>query len=166
MTAFADKFQSTERQADSTMKLRFADGTTTVVAALIGRGGIKSRVRTVVCPPEMNIAYTVVCAYRAIVPKVDAVKLPDVDPILNGHIYCGYRGYIITWPIEQDKFITVVAASRDQGEPSRMAASRQCRQMLTRSGRDLKAGIRPLLLSYYDYTCPKIGLICPATWHV
>jgi hypothetical protein len=91
----------------------------------------------------MNTAYTGVCAYRTIVPTVDAVKSPGVDPILNRHIYCGYGGYSIAWPIEQDKFITVVAASRDQGEPSRMAAGRQYRQILTSPGRDLKAGIRP-----------------------
>jgi salicylate hydroxylase len=118
ITAFRKKFQSAEKQADGTMKLRFADGTTTLAAALIGCDGIKSKVRDLVCPPDIKTAYTGECAYRAVVPKADAVELLGVGPVLNGHIYCGYGGYIITYPIEHGELINMVAVAYDKDEPS------------------------------------------------
>jgi salicylate hydroxylase len=118
MIVFGKKFQSAEKQTGGTMKLWFADGTATLAAALIGCDGIKSKVRDLVSPPDVTTAYVGECAYRAVVPKAHAVELLGIDSVLNGHIYCGYGGYIITYPIEHGKLINMVAVTYDKDKPS------------------------------------------------
>jgi salicylate hydroxylase len=116
ITMFSKTFESAEELDDGTIKLHFADGTTADVSALLGCDGIKSRVRSLVCPPSVRPTYARECAYRAVVPKVDAIKALGADLVLNGHIYCGYGGYIITYPIEHGELINMVAIPYDKNE--------------------------------------------------
>jgi salicylate hydroxylase len=113
MTSFGKSFDTAEELDDGTIELRFADGTTAQASALLGCDGIKSRVRDLVCPPSVQPTYAREYAYRAVVPKAEAVKALGVDLVLNGHIYCGYGGYIITYPLEHGELINMVAIAYD-----------------------------------------------------
>jgi salicylate hydroxylase len=116
ITTFSKAFESAEQLDDGTLKLHFEDGTTAHISALLGCDGIKSRVRDLVCPPSVQPTYARECAYRAVVPKADAIEALGADLVLNGHIYCGYGGYIITYPIEHGELINMVAIPFDKKE--------------------------------------------------
>jgi salicylate hydroxylase len=110
---FRKHFDSAEEQAGGTIIVRFTDGTTTHASALIGCDGIESKVRDLVCPPEVQTDYARECAYRTVVLKAEAVAALGADLALNGHIYCGYGAYIITYPIEHGELINMVAIPYD-----------------------------------------------------
>jgi salicylate hydroxylase len=114
ITTFGKSFESAEELDDGTFKLRFADGTTAHASAVLGCDGIKSRVRDLVCPPTVQPKYSRERAYRAVVPKAEAVEALGADLVLNGHIYCGYGGYIITYPIEHGELINMVGIPYDE----------------------------------------------------
>lgn len=114
ITTFGKSFESTEELADGTLKLWFADGTTTLASALIGCDGIKSRVRKLVCSPAVRPQYAGEVAYRAVVPRADAEAALGAEFVLNGHIYCGYSEYIITYPIEHGELVNMVAIPQDR----------------------------------------------------
>jgi salicylate hydroxylase len=116
ITTFSKSFESAEESNDGTIILHFADGTTSRVSAMLGCDGIKSRVRNLVCPPSVQPTYARECAYRAVLPKADAVEALGAEVVLNGHIYCGYGGYIITYPIELGELINMVAIPYDKNE--------------------------------------------------
>ncbi|RYF46883.1 MAG: hypothetical protein EOO38_13265, partial [Cytophagaceae bacterium] len=114
ITTFGKRFKDADELPDGALRLRFADGTTAVAAAIVGCDGIKSRVREIVCPAAQP-TYTRECAYRAIVSRADAETALGADMVLNGQIYCGHGAYIITYPIEDGDFINMVAILHDQG---------------------------------------------------
>lgn len=116
VTSFRKSFVDAEEQTDGSLKLRFADGTTALASALIGCDGIKSKVRRLVCGPDTHATFAGEVAYRAMVPKVEAEKALGADLALNGTIYCGYGGYVVTYPVENCDFINMVAIPHDQGE--------------------------------------------------
>ncbi|KAJ4382140.1 hypothetical protein N0V86_002469 [Didymella sp. IMI 355093] len=116
VTSFKKSFIAAEERTDGTLDLRFADGTTAIVSALIGCDGIKSKVRQLVCGPEIHATYAGEVAYRAMVPKADAEKALGANLAFNGTIYCGYGGYIVTYPVENYDFVNMVAIPHDQGE--------------------------------------------------
>ncbi|KAH7401156.1 mannitol 1-phosphate dehydrogenase [Phaeosphaeria sp. MPI-PUGE-AT-0046c] len=98
ITEFSKSFSHATSLPDKTMILHFTDNTTVHCAALLGCDGIKSRVRQLVCP-DVTPKYAQESAYRAVVPIEAAIKTLGKDAAMNGHIYCGYGGYIITYPI-------------------------------------------------------------------
>ncbi|KAF2633698.1 mannitol 1-phosphate dehydrogenase [Macroventuria anomochaeta] len=116
VTSFKKSFVTAEEQNDGSLKLRFADGTTASASALIGCDGIKSKVRELVCGSGVQATYAGEVAYRAMVPKTDAEKALGSDLAFNGHIYCGYGGYIVTYPVENCDFVNMVAIPHDSGE--------------------------------------------------
>ncbi|KAJ4322825.1 hypothetical protein N0V94_002206 [Neodidymelliopsis sp. IMI 364377] len=116
ITSFKKSFVDAEEQADGSLKLRFADGTTSLVSALIGCDGIKSKVRKLVCGPDVQPTYVGERAYRAMVPKADAERALGGDLAFNGTIYCGYGGYIVTYPVENGEFVNMVAIPHDPGK--------------------------------------------------
>jgi len=116
ITSFKKSFVDAEEQADGSLRLRFADGTTALVSALIGCDGVKSKVRKLVCGPDVQPTYVGECAYRAMVPKADAERALGGDFAFNGTIYCGYGGYIVTYPVENGEFVNMVAIPHDPGK--------------------------------------------------
>ncbi|KAF2022710.1 mannitol 1-phosphate dehydrogenase [Setomelanomma holmii] len=115
VTSFGKSFEGAKELDDGSLELRFADGTTANAAAIIGCDGIKSRVRAHVCA-EVQASYAGECAYRAVVPRAEAEATLGADKVLNGYIYCGYGGYIITYPIENGDLINMVAIPHDEGD--------------------------------------------------
>lgn len=116
VTSFKKSFVGVDEQDDGVVKLRFADGTSALASALIGCDGIKSKVRELVCGSHAHATYAGEAAYRALVPKFDAEKALGGDLAFNGTIYCGYGGYIVTYPVEDYNFVNMVAIPHDQGE--------------------------------------------------
>jgi salicylate hydroxylase len=116
MTTFSKSFESAQDLPDGTVELRFTDGTTALASALIGCDGIKSKVRNLILSTEIQPVYARERAYRAVVPKAAAVAALGADRALNGHLYCGYGKYMITYPIEHGELINMVATPYDEGE--------------------------------------------------
>jgi salicylate hydroxylase len=90
ITSFGKSFEGVEEQSDGTLKLLFADGTTAPASAVVGCDGVKSRVRSIVCGPGVEVSYADEYAYRAMVPRADAEKALGAELALNGHLHCGY----------------------------------------------------------------------------
>jgi salicylate hydroxylase len=116
ITSFGKSLEGAEENPDGTLKLQFADGTTASAIALIGCDGIKSRVRALVCGPHIHATYAGEVAYRAVAPKAAAEAALGTDLALNGHIYCGYGAYIITYPIDHGESVNIVAIPHDPGD--------------------------------------------------
>lgn len=112
ITTFNKSFSHAITQPDKSLILHFTDGTTVHASALLGCDGIKSRVRQLVCP-DVTPKYVRETAYRAVVPREAAIAALGADFALNGHMYCGYGGYIITYPISLGSQINVVAVPHD-----------------------------------------------------
>ncbi|KAF1365307.1 mannitol 1-phosphate dehydrogenase [Lizonia empirigonia] len=116
VTSFKKSFVAAEQQSDGSLELRFTDGTRALASALIGCDGIKSKVRDLVCGSDVHATYAGEVAYRAMVPKADAEKALGANLAFNGTIYCGYGGYIVTYPVEDCDFVNMVAIPHDPGE--------------------------------------------------
>ncbi|KAI0537256.1 mannitol 1-phosphate dehydrogenase 2 [Xylaria digitata] len=95
--------------------LHFADGTTAQHTAALGCDGIKSQTRKILLgSDEWNAVFSGKCAYRGLVPMPKAIELLGEEKAMNSQIYFGYRGHILTFPIEKGKTMNVVAfASRE-----------------------------------------------------
>lgn len=115
ITSFGKSFEAVEEQPDGSLELRFADGSIAVARALIGCDGVKSKVRPFVCGPDVDANYVGEYAYRALVPKVEAVETLGADLALNGQLYCGYGRYIVTYPVEHGDFTNMVACWHEAG---------------------------------------------------
>jgi salicylate hydroxylase len=113
ITSFSKAFQGVEEVGDSMLRLRFTDRTTALASAVIGCDGIKSRVRDFVCGPTVQAKYANECAFRAMVPVEEATEALEDDTALTGQLYCGYGGYVVTYPVEHGKFINMVAMPHD-----------------------------------------------------
>ncbi|KAI0184782.1 mannitol 1-phosphate dehydrogenase [Xylaria flabelliformis] len=95
--------------------LHFADGTTAQHTAVLGCDGIKSQTRKLLFgSDEFSAVFSGKVAYRGLVPMTKANELLGEEKAQNTHIYFGYHGHILTFPIEMGKTMNVVAfASRD-----------------------------------------------------
>lgn len=116
VTSFKKSFVTAEEQEDGSLVLQFADGTTALASALIGCDGIKSKVRELVCGSRALTTYAGEVAYRAMVPRIDAEKALGAESAFNGTLYCGYGGYVVTYPVEKGDFVNMVAIPHDSGE--------------------------------------------------
>ena len=54
-------------------------------------------------------------AYRALIPRDAALNALGEEFACNGQLYCGYGGYIITYPVEHREFTNIVAVRRKNG---------------------------------------------------
>ncbi|KAI1823398.1 mannitol 1-phosphate dehydrogenase 2 [Xylaria intraflava] len=96
--------------------LHFADGTTAQHTAVLGCDGIKSQTRKILLGSDKyNAVFSGKCAYRGLIPMDKAAELVGAQMAMSSHIYFGYHGHILTFPIEAGKTMNVVAfASRDE----------------------------------------------------
>lgn len=96
------------------VRLKFADGTSAIVDAVIGCDGIKSVVRDILFThAKVQPKYSGEYGYRALVPAEQLVEALGEDLALNGNIYSGYGRYIITYPVEHGKLINLVGTVRE-----------------------------------------------------
>lgn len=116
ITSFGKTFETVKELADGTLNIHFADGTTAQASAFIGCDGVKSKTRDVVCGPHVKGRYAGECAYRSLVPRADVEAALGYDLASNGNIYCGYGGYIITYPVEHGAFVNIGAIPHDTGD--------------------------------------------------
>jgi len=114
ITSFGKSFQSVEEVGAGMLKISFADGTTTLASALIGCDGIKSKVRSFVCGPDVKPAYAHEGAIRAMAPAEVVKKALGEERALNGTLYCGYGGSCITYPVDHGELINMVAMPHDR----------------------------------------------------
>ena len=158
VTSFKKSFVAADQQEDGTLVLRFADGTTASASAVIGCDGIKSKVRELVCGTGVSAIYAGEVAYRAMVPKVDAEKALGANFAFNGTIYCGYGGYIVTYPIENCDFVNMVAIPHDPGKT----------WIWDRDDWTVPASSTDLRDSFGGWHLPLINIICdhllPGKW--
>ncbi|CAG5144236.1 uncharacterized protein ALTATR162_LOCUS1506 [Alternaria atra] len=114
VTSFSKSFESVEEADVGVLRLRFTDGTTSLASAVIGCDGIRSKVRQFVCGPNIQAKYAHEVAMRAMVPGEEAKKALGVEMAMNSQLYCGYGGYIVTYPVEHGQFINMVAIPHDR----------------------------------------------------
>ncbi|QSZ36355.1 hypothetical protein DSL72_006231 [Monilinia vaccinii-corymbosi] len=98
------------------LKLSFEDGQMAFADVVIGCDGIKSAMRKFVMEKQsIEPRFTNSFAYRAMVPSDVARKAIGDDLALNGQLYLGYGGYIITYPVEHGDLINMAALKQTQG---------------------------------------------------
>jgi salicylate hydroxylase len=103
---------------DGQLRLVFADGESVLADAVIGCDGVKSVTRPVVFGPEgahIKPQFTGEYAYRALVPEAIAREALGDEMAMNGQLYVGYQGYIMSYPVEHGRFINI-AAVRQKGD--------------------------------------------------
>jgi salicylate hydroxylase len=119
-TTFRKAFQKIEEVGSRMLNLRFTNGSTTLASSVIGCDGVKSKVRHYVSGSTIQPQYVNECAFRAMVPGSEATNTLGDDLALNSQLYSsyrGYRGYIVTYPVEHGKFINMAAMPHD-GSPA------------------------------------------------
>lgn len=92
--------------------LKFANGNTAVVDAVIGCDGIKSVVRKALLgadAPETQPAFTGKYAYRGLIPMEKAASALGDQLARNANHHLGYDGHVLTFPIDKGKTMNVVA---------------------------------------------------------
>lgn len=104
-----------QQSEGGSVTLRFTDGDEVVVDAVIGCDGVRSVTRPMVVGSDVVPKFTGEYAYRALVPAHIACETLGDELALNGQLYVGYGGYIITYPVEHGKFINI-AATRQKGD--------------------------------------------------
>ncbi|VDB84464.1 unnamed protein product [Peniophora sp. CBMAI 1063] len=117
--------------ADTPIRLVFADGTEATCDVLIGADGVKSVVRATMLeglasrlpedegqreslreriPPRFSGAMT----FRAIIPREKLSGLSPESPVLvTGNLYAGNHTAIVTYPISQGRFLNVAIMNFD-----------------------------------------------------
>lgn len=93
------------------VRLRFEDGSTATVDAVIGCDGIKSQIRRVLLgdAPEAHPTFTGKFAYRGLIPMPKAIEALGERFARNGHHHIGYGGHVLTFPIDHGNTLNVVA---------------------------------------------------------
>jgi salicylate hydroxylase len=92
--------------------LNFANGSTATADVLIGCDGIKSEIRKIVLgrdSPEAHATFTGKYAYRGLIPMSKAAATLGDSLARNSQHYHGYDGHVLTFPIEKEKTMNVVA---------------------------------------------------------
>lgn len=158
VTSFGKTFEGSEEQDDGTLRLCFADGTTTLASAVIGCDGIKSKVRDSIHGTTVQPTNARECVYRAMAPQADLAAALGPELTTNGQLYCGYGGYIITYPVENGDLVNMVAVSRDPHEDS-PCAPREWTAPATTEG---------FMHTFGSYYAPLIGVfsryLSPTKW--
>ncbi|RMZ71745.1 mannitol 1-phosphate dehydrogenase [Pyrenophora seminiperda CCB06] len=157
-TSFKKSFESIQELDDGILKLTFTDGSTALASAVVGCDGIRSKVRNHICSPEIQAKYAGECAVRAMVPGDEAIETLGKEMALNSQLYCGYGGYVVTYPVEHGRFINMVAMPQDEASNS----TRDCNEWTVPTNADEIRG------KFKDWYPPLIDLIArhhlPTKW--
>jgi salicylate hydroxylase len=92
--------------------LSLEDGTTASASAVICSDGIRSCGRRLLLgwsDPNANAVFMGEYVYRSLIPRDIAIRTVGKETSTNGTIYCGYGGYIITYPVERGQLVNMVA---------------------------------------------------------
>jgi salicylate hydroxylase len=109
LVSFKKRCTDVEEVEDG-VRIHFADGTVEHFNAVVGCDGVKSRVRKILLgdSKEFEPRFTGKYAYRGLVPMADAKKavgdLADVS-----HMFFGYGGHLVDFPIDKGATLNVVA---------------------------------------------------------
>jgi len=115
---FGKRLVEIEEVEEGGVMLKFADGETVVTDAVVGCDGIKSVTRQMVFGEDGKMVtpqFTGEYAYRALIPEAIARETLGDELSMNGQLYVGYGGYIMSYPVEHGKFINI-AAVRQKGD--------------------------------------------------
>lgn len=112
LTSFGKRLTEAVELGDG-VRLTFADGSSAKCSAVIGCDGIKSRMRQIMYP-EMVPMFTGEYCYRGLIPMGEANEVLGEELAGDAQLYCGYGGYIITYPVDQGKLLNVVAIRRTE----------------------------------------------------
>lgn len=157
-TSFNKSFEDVKEMEDGNLMLHFKDGTTARACALIGCDGVKSKVRKAVCDPKVQPKYASEVAYRAMIPRATAEAVLGPEAALNGHIYAGYGGYIVTYPVEHGDIINLNAMIRDVDGS----------QEWSHSDWTVPVSTEEILCRFRDWYEPLVGLLTryhlPSKW--
>ncbi|KAH6666998.1 hypothetical protein B0J14DRAFT_193698 [Halenospora varia] len=108
---FGKRLKETTEDGEKVVLL-FEDGTTEEADVVIGCDGIKSRTRQILLGanhPAANAVFSGKYAYRGLIPMDKAVDALGDELARNSQIYMGYRGHVLTFPIDKGKTMNVVA---------------------------------------------------------
>jgi salicylate hydroxylase len=111
---FGKKFIRLEDLGAEGIRLHFQDGTTATHSAVVGADGIHSEVRKCVLGPENPESFPVFSqkyCHRGLVPMDKAIEALGEESAMNGKVYTGKGGHIITFPVQQGKTMNMVGIS-------------------------------------------------------
>ncbi|KAF1350235.1 hypothetical protein BDV97DRAFT_377304 [Delphinella strobiligena] len=97
------------------VRLNFADGSSATASAVIGCDGVKSKTRKFLLGPDLKPTFTGEYAYRALVPAEAFEAVMGHDLTVNGQLYVGYGGYVISYPVNHAEIINLVAVQSKPG---------------------------------------------------
>jgi len=115
---FGKRLIDIEALGSGQLVIKFAHGESVLVDAVVGCDGIKSMARPLIFGPEnehIRPNFTGEYAYRALVPVAIARETLGDEMAMNGQLYTGYGGYIMSYPVEHGEFINI-AAVRQKGD--------------------------------------------------
>lgn len=114
-TASFNKYLTTIDEDDEGVRMTFRDGSTAWADAIVGCDGIKSKTREHLYGSAISPVYAGEYAYRALVPRAEYEAMMGHDRTVNGQLYCGYNGYVTTYPVEQGSMINMILISSKPG---------------------------------------------------
>jgi len=103
----------------TSVKLSFKDGTVAWASAVLACDGIRSVARRTILrsdPASIEPAFAGEYCYRRLVPMLEAQRILGDEMATNGNIFCGYNGYVTTYPvvIADHKFVNMTAVRRQR----------------------------------------------------
>ncbi|KAH8799825.1 hypothetical protein F5884DRAFT_868939 [Xylogone sp. PMI_703] len=108
-----------DKDDNSKVVLKFADGTTAEADAVIGCDGIKSRVRQLLLgedSPASYPHYSHKYAFRALIPMEKAVEVLGHYKCHNQHMHMGPGQHMLTFPVADYKLMNMVAFVTDPND--------------------------------------------------
>lgn len=118
----------------SAIRLTFRDRTVTWVSAVVGCDGVWSAVRQAVLGPgaaSTQPVFTGEYCYQGLVRMLFAREILGDEMVTNGNIFCGYDGYVTTYPVAMDNgdFLNVTAVRRQSSstQPYTGARLQRCK---------------------------------------
>lgn len=100
------------------VKLTFTDGAVAWASAVLGCDGIMSVTRRAVLLPDpasIRPAFAGEYCYRNLIPLHEAQRILGDEMATNGNIFCGYDGYVTTYPVANrgEEWVNIVAVRRE-----------------------------------------------------
>jgi salicylate hydroxylase len=116
------------------VKLLFRDGTTDLADAVVGCDGIRSVMRKVLLGdehPASKAVFTNMCVYRGLIGMSSAISTVGEELAINSQIYMGKDASVVTYPIENESVLNLVAFRRkDVWEAEKWIAESTNEEML------------------------------------
>lgn len=111
--------QLKDEDLGTAVKPSFKDGTVAWASAVLACDGIKSMARQAMLrsdPTSIEPAFASEYCYRRLVPMLEAQRILGDEMATNGNIFCGYNGYVTTYPVMIDnrKFVNMTAMRRQR----------------------------------------------------